>query len=166
VHFLSLTTQSILATIAPESGEKVIGIISATSTKNAVDPMWADDKGVQDFLTFRKSYYPEIDPNNRLAADGYALAQGIFYFLQKGGDNLTRENIMNQAASMHGVEFPLLMPGVKVSGATGKHYSEYYPRYQRTGDGLCHHNLNRANVPRHPESLSEIISLHHCCRAS
>jgi ABC-type branched-subunit amino acid transport system substrate-binding protein len=115
VHFLSLTAQSILATIAPESREKVIGIISATSTKNAIDPMWADDKGVQDFLAFRKSYYPESDPNNRLAADGYALAQGMLYFLQKAGDNLTRENIMNQAASMHDVEFPLLIPGIKVS---------------------------------------------------
>jgi ABC-type branched-subunit amino acid transport system substrate-binding protein len=115
VHFLTLTAQSILATIAPESREKVIGIISATPTKNAVDPMWADDKGVQDFLAFRKSYYPESDPNNRLAADGYALAQGMLYFLQKAGDNLTRENIMNQAASMHDVEFPLLIPGIKVS---------------------------------------------------
>ena len=115
VHFLTLTAQSILATIAPESREKVIGIISATPTKNVVDPMWADDKGVQDFLAFRKSYYPESDPNNRLAADGYALAQGMLYYLQKAGDNLTRENIMNQAASMHDVEFPLLMPGIKVS---------------------------------------------------
>lgn len=115
VHFLTLTAQTILATIAPESREKVIGIISATPTKNAVDPMWADDKGVQEFLAFRKSYYPESDPNNRLAADGYALAQEMLYFLQKAGDNLTRENIMNQAASMHDVEFPLLMPGIKVS---------------------------------------------------
>jgi branched-chain amino acid transport system substrate-binding protein len=115
VHFLSLTAQSILATIAPESSEKVLGIISATSTKNTVDPMWADDKGVQDFLAFRKSYYPESDPNSRLAADGYALAQGMLYFLQKAGDNLTRENIMNQAANMRDVEFPLLMPGIKVS---------------------------------------------------
>lgn len=39
----------------------------------------------------------------------------MLYFLQKAGDNLTRENIMNQATSMHDVEFPLLIPGIKVS---------------------------------------------------
>lgn len=61
VHFLTLTAQSVLATIASESREKVIGIISATPTKNVVDPMWADDKGAQDFLKQFPAYLNRWD---------------------------------------------------------------------------------------------------------
>jgi branched-chain amino acid transport system substrate-binding protein len=70
---------------------------------------------VQDFLAFGKTYYSESGLNNRLAADGYALAQGVVYFLQIRGDNLTRENVMHRAANMHDVEYPLLPPSIKVS---------------------------------------------------
>ena len=101
IQFLSLTALSIVATLAPAGVEKVVGIISSSSTKDPNDPVWANDKGVQDFLAFRKVYYPESDLNNRLAADGYALAQGTVYLLQQCGDNLTRENVMHVAANSH-----------------------------------------------------------------
>jgi branched-chain amino acid transport system substrate-binding protein len=115
MQFLSLTAQSIVATLAPAGVEKVVGIISSSSTKDPNDPVWANDKGVQDFLAFRKAYYPESDLNNRLAADGYALAQAIVYLLQQCGDNLTRENVMHVAANSHDVEYPLLLPGIRVN---------------------------------------------------
>jgi branched-chain amino acid transport system substrate-binding protein len=115
IQFLSLTAQSIVATLAPAGVEKVVGIISSSSTKDPNDPVWANDKGVQDFLAFRKVYYPESDLNNRLAADGYALAQGTVYLLQQCGDNLTRENVMHVAANSHDVEYPLLLPGIRVN---------------------------------------------------
>lgn len=115
IQLLSLTAQSILATLAPAGVEKVIGIISSSSTKDPNDPVWANDKGVLDFLAFRKAYYPESDLNNRLAADGYGLAQGIVYLLQQSGDNLTRENVMHVAANSHDVEYPLLLAGIRVN---------------------------------------------------
>ena len=77
--------------------------------------MWANDKGVHDYLAFMKSYYPDGDPNNGLAVAGYNLAQVMVYTLEQCGNDLTRENVMHQAASMHDVEFPLLLPGIKIN---------------------------------------------------
>jgi len=114
-HFLSLTGNSIPAALAPAGVEKSIGIISASSNKDPGDPMWASDKGMQDYLAFMKNYLPDKDPSDLLVSGGYNLAQMKLYILQQCRDKLTRENVMYQATHMHNVEFSLLLPGVKVS---------------------------------------------------
>ncbi len=114
-HFLAVTAQSIPGALAPAGVEKAVGIISAMSVKDPSDPQWANDKDVQDYLAFMKSYYPDGDPNNSLAAAGYGLAQSIVYILEQCGDNLTRDNVMHTAANMHDVELPLLLPGIKLN---------------------------------------------------
>ena len=114
-HFLSLTGNSIPAALVPAGVEKAIGIISASSNKDPGDPMWAGDKGVQDYLAFMKSYIPDKDPSDLLISGGYNLAQLMLYILERCGDDLTRGNVMYQATHMHNAEFPLLLPGVKVN---------------------------------------------------
>lgn len=114
-HFLSLTGNSIPAALAPAGVEKSIGIISASSNKDPSDPMWASDKGMQDYLAFMKNYLPDKDPSDLLISGGYNLAQMKLYILEQCADNLTRENVMYQATHMHNVEFAMLLPGVKVS---------------------------------------------------
>jgi branched-chain amino acid transport system substrate-binding protein len=114
-HFLSLTANSIPAALVPAGVEKSIGIISASPNKDPSDPMWASDKGMQDYLAFMKSYIPEKDPGDLLITAGYGLAQTMLYILEQCGDNLTRDNVMYQASHMHEVEFPMLLPGIKVS---------------------------------------------------
>jgi branched-chain amino acid transport system substrate-binding protein len=114
-HFLSLTGNSIPGALVPAGVEKSIGIISASPNKDPSDPMWATDKGMQDYLAFMKSYIPDKDPNDLLITGGYGLAQTMLYILERCGDNLTRDNVMYQASHMHQVEFPMLLPGIKVS---------------------------------------------------
>ena len=114
-HFLSITGNSISAALAPAGFEKAVGIISSSPLKDPSDPMWANDKGVRDYLAFMKNYYPEGDPNNILAVTGYGQGQVMVYILEQCGNNLTRANVMHQAANMHEVEFPLLLPGVKIN---------------------------------------------------
>jgi branched-chain amino acid transport system substrate-binding protein len=114
-HFLSITGNSISAALAPAGFEKAVGIISSSPVKDPSDPTWKDDKGVHDYLVFMKNYYPDGDPNNLLASGGYGLAQTMIYLLAQCGDNLTRENVMYQATHMHDVEFPMLLPGIKVN---------------------------------------------------
>jgi branched-chain amino acid transport system substrate-binding protein len=114
-HFLSLTGNSIPTALAPAGVEKSIGIISASSNKDPGDPAWAGDKGMQDYLAFMKKYIPDRDPSDLLVSGGYNLAQIKLYILEQCGDKLTRENVMYQATHMHSVEFPMLLPGVKVS---------------------------------------------------
>jgi branched-chain amino acid transport system substrate-binding protein len=114
-HFLSVTGNSVPAALVPAGVEKAIGIISASPYKDPGDPMWASDKGVQDYLAFMKSYIPDRNPSDLLVSGGYSLAQVMLYILEQCGDNLTRDNVMYQATHMHEVEFPMLLPGVKVN---------------------------------------------------
>jgi branched-chain amino acid transport system substrate-binding protein len=114
-HFLSLTANSIPAALVPAGVEKSIGIISASPNKDPSDPMWASDKGMQDYLAFMKGYIPDKEPSELLISGGYNLAQIMLYILDQCGDNLTRENVMYQATHMHNVEFPMLLPGIKVT---------------------------------------------------
>ena len=114
-HFLSLTGNSIPGALVPAGVEKAMGIISATSNKDPGDPMWASDKGIQDYLTFIKSNFPDKDPSDSLVSGGYGLAQIMLYILERCDDNLTRDNVMYQASHMQNAEFPLLLPGIKVN---------------------------------------------------
>lgn len=114
-HFLSLTGNSIPGALAPAGVEKAIGIISASPAKDPGDPVWANDKSMQDYLAFAKSYIPDKNPNDLLVAGGYVLAQTMVYYLEQCGDNLTRDNVMYQATHMHDVAFPMLLPGIKIN---------------------------------------------------
>jgi branched-chain amino acid transport system substrate-binding protein len=114
-HFLSLTGNSVPAALVPAGVEKAIGIISASPNKDPSDSAWENDKGIQDYVAFMKTYFPDRSPSYLLTSGGYGLAQGIVYMLEQCGDNLTRDNLMYVATHMHDVEFPMLLPGIKVN---------------------------------------------------
>ncbi len=114
-QFLSVTGNSVPAALAPAGLEKAVGIISSLQGKDPADPTRANDKGIQDYLAFMKTYYPDGDPTNGLAEAGYGLAQGMVYILEQCGDNLTRDNVMHVATNMRNAEFPTLLPGIKVN---------------------------------------------------
>jgi branched-chain amino acid transport system substrate-binding protein len=114
-HFLSLTGNSIPAALVPAGVEKAIGIISASPNKDPSDSTWASDKAVRDYVAFMRSWFPDKDPSDLLTSGGYGLTQTMLYILEQCGDNLTRENLMYVATHMHNVEFPMLLPGIKVN---------------------------------------------------
>jgi branched-chain amino acid transport system substrate-binding protein len=114
-QFLSVTGSSIRAVIVPAGAEKAVGIISSQQLKDPLDPAWANDQGMRDYFAFMKNYYSDGDPMNALAVVGYGLAQVMVYILGQCGDNLTRENVMSQAANMRNVEFPMLLPGIRIN---------------------------------------------------
>jgi ABC-type branched-subunit amino acid transport system substrate-binding protein len=113
--FLSITGNSIPSALVPAGLDKAVGIISSSSVKDPGDPIWANDKGMQDYLAFMKANFPDRDPNDSLTSGGYGLAQSALYILQQCGNNLTRDSVMYQATHMHDVEFPLLLPGIKIN---------------------------------------------------
>ena len=123
-HFLSLTGNSIPAALAPAGFDKALGIISSISVKDPSDPLWVNDKGMQDYVAFMKRYFPDRDPSDVLAFGGYGLTQAMIYILEQCGDNLTRENVMYQATHMHDVELPLFLPGIKLN-TTPTNYRAY-----------------------------------------
>jgi large subunit ribosomal protein L13 len=87
--------------------EKAVGLISIAFYRDPTDPAWKDDKAVKDYVGFMKKYYPDGNPDDALNAYGYSAAQTLVQTLKQCGDNLTRENVMREAANLKDLELRL-----------------------------------------------------------
>jgi branched-chain amino acid transport system substrate-binding protein len=114
VHFLNSVSSSIGATIKPAGFEASQNIISSAYIKDPTDPQWKDDKGMKAFNAFLDKYYPDANRNDAFVVYGYTVAQNMVYVLKQCGDDLTRANVMKQAASIKGLELGGLLPGITV----------------------------------------------------
>ena len=99
----------------PAGPEKCIGIISANYAKEVTDPQWQNTPEYKEWLAWMKKYNTSGNVADGLNAYGYGVAQTMVAVLKASGDNLTRENVMKQAASIHDLKLPLLLPGITVS---------------------------------------------------
>ena len=114
-HFLSYPSSSIGGVMRPAGLEKSVGIISATPFKDGSDPQWQDTPEFKEWLAWMQKYIPSGSLGDPFYVDGYIRAQAMIALLKASGDNLTRENIMKQAASIHDMKLPMLLPGINVS---------------------------------------------------
>jgi branched-chain amino acid transport system substrate-binding protein len=112
---MSYVSASIGSVIRPAGFENAQGIISAAYFKDPNDPRWKDDAGLKELNTFLDKYYPEANRSDTLIVNGYNTAELLVRVLKQCGDDLTRENVMKQAASLNNVELGMLLPGIKVS---------------------------------------------------
>jgi branched-chain amino acid transport system substrate-binding protein len=115
VHFLNNVSASIGSVMKPAGFENAQGIISSSYLKDPTDAQWKDDAGMKAWNEFLDKYYPEANRADASVMYGYTVAQGLVQVLKQCGDNLTRENVMKQAANIKDLELGGLLPGVKVN---------------------------------------------------
>ena len=115
VHFLNNVSVSIGAVMKPAGFENSQGIISSIYLKDPTDAQWKDDPAVKGWNAFLDKYYPEANRADASVMYAYIVAQGLVHVLKNCGNDLTRENVMKQAASMKDFEPAGLLPGVKVN---------------------------------------------------
>jgi branched-chain amino acid transport system substrate-binding protein len=115
LHFLNNVSASIGSVIKPAGMENAQDIISSQYLKDPTDAQWKDDKGMKTWNEFLDKYYPEANRADASVMFGYTVAQGLVHVLKACGDNLTRENVMKQAASIKDLELDGLLPGIKVN---------------------------------------------------
>ncbi len=115
VHFLNNVSASIGSVIRPAGPENAQGIISSAYLKDPTDAQWKNDAGMKAWNEFLDKYYPEANRADASVMFGYTVAQGLVHVLKACGDNLTRENVMKQAASIKDLELGGLLPGIKVN---------------------------------------------------
>jgi len=120
-HFLNNVSSSLATVLKPAGLEASKGLITALYMKEITDPQWKNDKGFQDWVAWMKKYYPEGALDDQSNAFGYTAAQAMTQVLKQCGNDLSRENIMKQAANLKNVEFPLLLPGIKVNTSPTDH---------------------------------------------
>jgi len=114
-HFLNNVSQSIGSVMKPAGFENGQDIISAAYLKDPSDPQWKDDPGMKTWREFMAKYFPEGDTLAGEPIVGYAVAQTLVQVLKQCGDNLTRENVMKEAANLKDFRTELLLPGIKIN---------------------------------------------------
>jgi ABC-type branched-subunit amino acid transport system substrate-binding protein len=112
VHILDINATSVGAVMKPAGLENSKGVISVNYQKDPLDPTWKDDAGMKKFFAFMAKYYPDGDKDSNFNTYGYSTTQLLIQVLKQCGDNLTRENVMKQAANLKGVQLDLTLPGI------------------------------------------------------
>lgn len=112
LHFLSNASASVGAVIRPAGAEKAIGIVSAAYFKDPNDPTWADEPGMNEWRAFMKKYMPTADTANGLYLNSHLMGAAIVKVLRQCGDDLSRANIMRQAANLQDFQSPVVVPGI------------------------------------------------------
>src|SRR5437899_1466574 len=115
VHFLNNVSGSIGSVIKPAGFENAQDIISSAYLKDPTDAQWKNDAGMKAWNEFLDKYYPEANRADASVMYAYTVVQGLVHVLKACGDDLTRANIMKQAASIKDLELGGLLPGVKVN---------------------------------------------------
>ncbi len=111
-HYLNQVSASVGSVLKPAGLDKAVGVISMLYVKEGSDVRWDNDPTMKDFKALIKKYAPEVSPDDGNATYGYAVAQMMVQVLKQAGDNLTRENIMKQAANIKDFQLPMVLPGV------------------------------------------------------
>ncbi len=114
LQIVDINANSVGAVLKPAGLEAAKGLISVGYVKDPSEPA-KDDPGMQRYLDFMQKYYPDGDKASSLNVYGYITAQLLVQVLKQCGDELTRENVLKQATSLHNVELDLLLPGISVS---------------------------------------------------
>ncbi len=127
LQFVNNVSAQVQSVLIPAGLEKSTGLLTALYIKDINDPQWADSKDIKDYFAFMKKYYPEGDLKEFNNAYGYMQSNLLMQTLKQAGNDLTRENVMRQAANLKNVELPLLLPGIKINTSP----TDFYPIEQQ-----------------------------------
>jgi branched-chain amino acid transport system substrate-binding protein len=123
IHFLNSVSNSVGSVLKPAGLENGKGILTAAFLKDPTDPTWKNDPGFVEWSAFMEKYFPDGDRASSFTAEGYSAAQAMVQVLRQCGDDLSRANIMKQAANLKDLELPMLLPGIKINTSA----NDYFP---------------------------------------
>jgi branched-chain amino acid transport system substrate-binding protein len=123
VQFLASVSNSVGSVLRPAGLENAKGILSTNYLKDPTDPTWKEDPAIKEWAAFMDKYFPEGDRTSTFTVYGYLTAQTMVQVLKQCGDELTRENVMRQAANLKDFELGLLLPGIKINTSP----TDYFP---------------------------------------
>jgi branched-chain amino acid transport system substrate-binding protein len=126
LQFVGNPASSVGTVLKPAGLERAVGIVSANFQKDPTDRHWQDDPGFKEWLAWMKKYYPDGDLTDVYNVYAYGLAQTMVQVLRQCGDDLTRDNVMRQAANLKHLELPMLLPGIRIDTSP----TDYHPIQQ------------------------------------
>src|SRR4029077_14532000 len=123
LYIIPKVSTSVGAVLTPAGLERSIGIVSLSSTQDPTALRWNDVPGMNEWRAWMKQYYPQGDTTDDNNVYGYLYAQTLVQVLKQCGDDLSRENVMRQAANLKQLTLNLLLPGIALN--TGP--SDFFP---------------------------------------
>jgi len=123
LHLLNNVSQSVGGVLKPAGLENAKGILSTAYMKDPTDRTWTNDPGYKEWAAFMDKYFPDGDRSSSFTVYGYLASQTLVQVLKQAGNNLTRANVMKEAANLRGLRLPMLLPGMEIS--TGP--TDFYP---------------------------------------
>jgi branched-chain amino acid transport system substrate-binding protein len=115
LHILTNVSTSLATVMTPAGTEASKGIISAFYLKDYDDPQWKDDPGTKEWLAWMKKYYPDGSLHELFNVYAYSVSQTLVQVLKQCGNDLSRSNVMKQAANLKDLTLPMLLPGIKIN---------------------------------------------------
>ena len=113
LHILNNVSASVGAVLTPAGLDKSVGLITAIYLIDPADPQYKNAPAFKDYKAWFEKYYPDGNINDGFNVAGYVIAEGVVHVLKACGDDLSRENVMKQMASLHDLEMPMMLPGIK-----------------------------------------------------
>ena len=113
LHYLNSVSSAAGAVMVPAGAENGIGVITSGYLKDPTDPQWQGTPAYNDWLAWMKKYHPQGNLQDNLNVYGYTVAQTLVQVLKQAGNDLTRANVMKQAASLD-MTSPMLLPGIRI----------------------------------------------------
>ena len=123
LQFLNSVSNSIGAVVSKAGFDKSQGILSAYYLKDPKDPEWQNDEEFKAWDAFMNEYFPDGDKTDALTVYGWAVCHTLKQVLEQAGDDLSRENIMKQAANLKDFRAPMLLPGITINTSP----TDFYP---------------------------------------
>src|SRR5271170_7128675 len=115
VRYVSNVSVSVTTILKPAGLDKSKGLITAYYGKDPTDPRWKDDAGMKEWAVFVAKYMSPTELNDANATYAFGAAATMVQVLKQCGDDLSRENVMKQAANLKDLELPLLLPGMEIN---------------------------------------------------
>ncbi|MBR2816056.1 MAG: ABC transporter substrate-binding protein [Reyranella sp.] len=130
-HYLTNVSASVTSVLKPAGFDASQGIITAAYLKDPTDPQWATAPDFIEWKAWMAKYHPTANPSDSFNAYAYAVCATMHDCLKRCGDELTRENLMKQAASMKRLVVPMLLPGITINTSATDYYPIQAVRLQR-----------------------------------
>jgi len=123
VHLLNNVSVSVGSVLKPAGLENAKGILSTAYYKDPTDPTWKDDPAFKRWQAFMDKYFTDGDRTSTFTVYGYLVGQTLVQALKQCGDDLTRENVMKQAANLKEFQLDMLLPGITINTSP----KDYFP---------------------------------------
>jgi branched-chain amino acid transport system substrate-binding protein len=114
-QFLTNVATSLATVMKPAGIDASKGIISAFYLKDYDDPQWKDDPATKEWQAWMAKYYPDGSLHEQFNIYGYSVSQTLVQVLKQAGNDLSRANVMKQAANIKDLALPMVLPGIKIN---------------------------------------------------